>query len=245
VTESTLQRRYPCRGVQVDASNVELGGHSSGVYTTHFSSVELVDGDYTYASRHLPFGQPCRLITVGSLAQMYKGVDTLIDAVTICVSRGVRLNLTVVGDGRFRPALEHRAAIAGVREQVSFVGALPAGSRIQQELDKADVFVLASRTEGLPRAMIEAMARGLPCIGTSVGGIPELLPHADRVPANDPRSLAEKIVEVISSPARIVEMSTRSLAVARRYHASELRQRRVQFYKMLRHSVEADRYRRI
>ena len=62
-----------------------------------------------------------------------------------------------------------------LRDRVRFRGQLTTPVDVRAELDRADLFVLPSRQEGLPRAMIEAMARALPCIGSSVGGIPELL----------------------------------------------------------------------
>jgi len=59
----------------------------------------------------------------------------------------------------------------------------------------------------MPRAMIEAMARGLPCIGSAVGGIPELLSSEDLVSRGDAGALALKIMEVVSQPDRMTRMS--------------------------------------
>ncbi len=78
--------------------------------------------------------------------------------------------------------------------------------------------------------MIEAMARGLPCIGSSVGGIPELLPSQDMVPAGDIEALAEKIAEVVSAPQRLARMSRRNLARASDYRETVLSGRRKEFY---------------
>ena len=88
---------------------------------------------------------------------------------------GHDLTLRVVGDGKRRPDLEALAAQLNCRERIVFAGQLPS-TAIIGELDRADLFVLPSRQEGLPRAMIEAMARALPCIGSDVAGFPELLP---------------------------------------------------------------------
>jgi glycosyltransferase involved in cell wall biosynthesis len=98
-------------------------------------------------------------------------------------------------------------------------------------LDTADLFVHPSRTEGLPRALIEAMARGLPCIGSNVGGIPELLSPAEQVPAGDANALEAKLCEVLGDPQRLVRLSRENLAKAREYHADALRPRRQAFYR--------------
>ena len=65
-------------------------------------------------------------------------------------------------------------------------------------LDEADLFCTPSRTEGLPRALIEAMARGLPAMGTDVGGIRELLDRPFRAPPSDPAALAALIAAFVA-----------------------------------------------
>jgi glycosyltransferase involved in cell wall biosynthesis len=105
---------------------------------------------------------------------------------------------------------------------------------VRRELDQADLFVLPSYQEGLPRAMIEGMARALPCIGSTAGGIPELLPPEDMVPAGDAAALARKIREVVTAPQRLARMSVRNLAKDRIYNDEALRPRRISFYQHLR-----------
>lgn len=111
------------------------------------------------------------------MAQLYKAPDLLIEAVAVCVQQGLDIKLVLVGDGQYRAELEARSAILGLGPRVSFQGLLPSSEAVREQLDRADIFVLPSHQEGLPKAMVEAMARGLPCIGSTVGGIPELLPR--------------------------------------------------------------------
>lgn len=221
VTKFSLQRLYP---------------PSRDAFTTHYSSVELPEEAYVESPRSS--GSVSRLptlVAVGTMSQRYKGFDVLIDAVTRIP---VDVRLVLVGDGKHRQELEAQVANLGLGNSVKFTGHLPAGEPIRQVLDEADLFVLPSRTEGLPRAMVEAMARGLPCIGTNVGGIPELLPGEDMVPRDDPGSLARLIRRVLTEPDRMARMSARNLAVAREYHADILQRRRSEFYRELRRRTE-------
>jgi glycosyltransferase involved in cell wall biosynthesis len=74
------------------------------------------------------------------------------------------------------------------------------------------------------------MARGLPCIGSAVGGIPELLQPENLVPRGDAPALARKIREVVEDPERMARMSPGNLARARDYHTSLLTGRRREFF---------------
>lgn len=223
VTGSALQTRYPAR---------------SGAFTTHYSDIELSSPAFVPSARTYisALTQP-RLSFVGSLEQMYKGLDDLIEATADLRGGGIISSLTVLGDGRHRVDLERQVRSLGLESSVSFVGKVPSGEPVRDLLDQSDIFVMPSRTEGLPRAMIEAMARGLPCIGTQVGGIPELLPSEDMVPANDPKALAAKILEVSSNPQRMSKMSARNLKVAREYRPEILQVRRNEMYSYLKEAT--------
>ncbi len=173
-----------------------------------------------------------------SLRYLYKGPDSLLDAAEICAAGDVDFRLRFVGGGRYLETLRQDAARRGLGERVFFLGQLPAGETVRAVLDEADLFVLPSRSEGLPRAMIEAMARGLPCIGTRVGGVPELLSPNDLVPPSDAKGLASKIIEVSRKPQRLVEMSVRNLSQAQSYRDEVLRERRTRYYARLREVTE-------
>jgi glycosyltransferase involved in cell wall biosynthesis len=225
VTEYSLQRRYP---------------PAPDAFSTHYSSVELPDTAFVEMARPLHHNKHSfKLITVGTLAQLYKAPDVLIDAIALCVQSGLDLHLTLVGDGMYRPRLEAQAAQLGLSERIQFCGELPAGEAVRSQLDQADLFVLPSRQEGLPRAMIEAMARGLPCLGSTVGGIPELLPPENLVPPGNVQALANKIREIVTDPARLAQMSHHHLHQAQHYREGILQQRRVAFYQHLRDATEA------
>jgi glycosyltransferase involved in cell wall biosynthesis len=224
VTEGSLQARYPAR---------------PGAVTAVYSSVDLPAEAYVPRARTTGgTEQVTALVSVGSLEQMYKGIDTLIEAIARLTAAGMPVRLVHVGDGRFRAALEQLADRLGVADRVTCAGALPAGEAVRRQVDAAHLFVMPSRTEGLPRALIEAMARGLPAIGSQVGGIPELLPPADLVTPGDPIALATAIGRCVADPARMAEASARNLARARDFSAESLSQRRAAFYRAVREATD-------
>lgn len=223
VTKEALQRRYPCPNFSVGISDVELP-------------------DEALVSKHRPRREAmgsCTLIFVGSLAQLYKAPDVLIEAVAVCVQEGLDIKLILVGDGQYRAELEARSATLGLGQRVGFQGLLPSSEAVREQLDRADIFVLPSHQEGLPKAMVEAMARALPCIGSTVGGIPELLPAEDMVSPGDVEALARKIREVVTNPQRMTEMSARNLETAKQYRDEILQKKRIAFYRHVREITEA------
>jgi len=219
VTESALQNRYGCPA-----------------HMTAVSDVELPEAFWDAPPRPRHAFDERRLIFVGSLEQMYKGPDVLLDSMAICLGEDPSLQLVIIGEGRHLPELQERARALGIADRVQFLGKVAAGAAVREELDRSFLFVLPSRTEGLPRAMLEAMARGLPAIGTAVGGIPELLASEDLVPPGDAPELARRILEVTRDPRRIERMSERNRRKARQYREEVLRPRRLAFY---RHVAEA------
>jgi glycosyltransferase involved in cell wall biosynthesis len=236
VTKRALQERYPARSMSMSISDVNLPEEAilDRAFSTHYSSIELDASHIAQSIRKPKQRGPYQLVTVGSLAQLYKGTDVLIEAVARCVRAGLDVTAVIVGDGQYRHVLMANAMQAGMASRIRFLGQVTAGEPVRRILDGSDLFVLPSRTEGLPRAMIEAMARGLPCIGSAVGGIPELLCATEMVQPGDARSLASKIEELLSDPLRMEMLSLRNLEAARGYCDSVLNERRRRFYRHIR-----------
>jgi glycosyltransferase involved in cell wall biosynthesis len=235
VTRGSLQRKYPCPAHSVGISDVARLDFSSApkVFTTNYSSLTWKEDDFAAESRHFDRGQGLRIVFVGSLAQMYKGVDVLLRATQLIV-RDLHPQVAIIGDGKYRSTLEEMARKLDISDGVQFLGELPSGKAVRDQLDRATLFAMPSRTEGLPRALIEAMARALPCLATRVGGIPELLPEEDMVASGDYVGLASKIKEVVSDPERLSRMSRRNLERAQEYRPEVLDRRRTEFYRCLR-----------
>lgn len=125
-----------------------------------------------------------------------------------------RLHLVLVGDGSLRADLEQTVRLAGLKDSVTFTGAL---NEVRPWLALADIVVLPSLTEGLPIALIEAMAMGKPCVASAAGGIPEVITDKKDgllVPPADPESLARALDSLLASPELRVQLGQAALNTA-------------------------------
>jgi glycosyltransferase involved in cell wall biosynthesis len=140
-----------------------------------------------------------------------------LDAVAELAPDDPEFRLTLVGDGPERDAIAARARALGIADRVEFAGPLGAEG-VRRELARADVFVLASitdntgRTEGIPVALMEAMAAGVPVVATRVSGVPELVEGAGLlVEPGDAAALANAIATALDDSG-IDEVTRRARA---------------------------------
>ena len=214
VTEKQLQQRYPAE---------------KNTFTTYASNVILKKEFIEIEPRVTQINIP-RIISIGMLSQMYKSPDVVIDALFILKQKGINCTVTWVGDGKYKIRMVEYAEQRGVSDRIEFIGLLPAGDAVRRKLYEHNLFVLVSRTEGLPRALIEAMASGIFCIATRVGGIPELLDEKWLIDANSPDQLAIAIENVINNPKLVLEQIAQNLKRVNDYSEIVLKQRREDFY---------------
>jgi glycosyltransferase involved in cell wall biosynthesis len=228
VTREALQKRYPPgpRTWATYASDVDI---QSGVADTD-QIRERVCRLARISRQAVAGATGMQIGFVGSFAQMYKAPDILLRATASCVRDGLRFSVAFVGDGKYRVAMEKLTRELGISSSVFFLGALPPGPAVQKFMETVDLFVLPSRQEGLPRALVEAMAQGCPCVGSTVGGIPELLAAEDLVPPGDAGALAAKIREVLHEPGRLERMARRNWERAKEFQPAVLSERRLSFY---------------
>ncbi len=133
--------------------------------------------------------------TVGRLAPT-KGLSYLIEAFAKVKQQMPSAQLIVVGEGRLRNELEQQAAGTSCADSIHFLGHR---KNIPELLRAMDVFVLSSIAEGMPKTILEAMAAGIPCISTNVGGIPEIVTSRDvglLIPARKVAALARAMISV-------------------------------------------------
>jgi glycosyltransferase involved in cell wall biosynthesis len=218
VTKKYLQTRYPPH---------------ENAYSTYASNVMLPREAFAAHSKKLKYKQTFSLVAIGSLDAMYKSPDVAIKAIALLTKKDINVSLQWLGGGRYIEEMKALASRSGVADRVNFIGTVASPVEVRQYLDAADLFVLPSRTEGLPRVFVEAMARGLPCIGTRIGGIPELLEENALVPINQPAILANKIADFLTKSSLADAHAERNLKEARNYAFDLLDVRRINFYQHL------------
>ena len=153
-----------------------------------------------------------RVVAIGRL-EREKGFDRLIAAMAELADRPWRL--VIAGDGSLAPDLEQQTAAAGLANRVDFVGWVSPWD----VLAGADLFVLPSRYEGFPSAMLEAMAAGVPVVATEAGAaVADLIRQSGGWPGGDSvESLTKAIGEALADRDRRVACGHRGREVARRY----------------------------
>ena len=147
--------------------------------------------------RHVARPTPRRVVTVANL-RPEKCHDVLIDAAAEVLRRFPDARFEFVGSGPELGTLRERARICGVAHAVAFLGHR---EDVADRLADADIFVLPSRSEAFPNALLEAMAAGLPVVASAVGGILELVDDGRNgllVPAGDPRALADRLCRLMA-----------------------------------------------
>lgn len=142
-------------------------------------------------------------VMIVALARLvwFKGVDMLVDAMEILSRTHPNAKAVVCGDGVLREKLELRARSKGVERQILFAGVR---RDIPDMLSAADIFALPSVSEGLPIAILEAMAAGLPLVCTAVDGIPEVVLDGKvglLSRPRDPETFASNLARLIDDPA--------------------------------------------
>jgi phenylacetate-CoA ligase len=176
---------------------------------------------------------PGRILFVGRL-EAAKGVDDLLEAIARLAPRYSALQLVLAGSGDVA-ACTARARQLGIADRVLLPGWIDSAQRADA-LRRAAIFCLPSHAEGLPLALLEAMAAGKPVVASAVGAIPEALaPNAGvLVPPRDVDALAAALARLLDNPPAAAAMGTRARAVvAARYDSATVGARLAALYRQL------------
>jgi glycosyltransferase involved in cell wall biosynthesis len=215
-TRRFLQHRYPSGGRTVACPTVEVPDFDVGVLERRIARIEH-------------WHEPFRIGLIGALSVGFKGIDTAIEALRRERARLPRFELRVLGAGN--PSRWQRLAErAGIADRVRFDGVLRSGAAVYGWLDDLDLYLQPSFQEGLPRATLEAMSRGCPALGSTAGGIPELLESGSLHRPGDADLLGRMIVAAATDRDWQRTQARRNFALAKRYSKPRLEAIRSEFW---------------
>jgi glycosyltransferase involved in cell wall biosynthesis len=175
---------------------------------------------------------PPDAFAIGTVTRLFhlKGNDLLLRAMVAVVSSCPKARLLIVGDGPERESLRKLAEGLGLAGVISFLGLR---SDVSQLLPAMDVFVSASREEGLPGAIQQAMACGLPVVATAVGGVRELIRNDECglvVPSENVERLSSAILALVRSPELRTRLAQNAMHAVECFDWDRLAPMRDEFY---------------
>ena len=214
VTSEFLQGRYPTNGKSAAISDVELQPMNDAVLEKRMEKIRSHSGKI-------------KIGTAGALHVAYKGQRYAIEALARLKANGITAFEYHLAGGGDTTALKTHAEQLGVIDQVVFEGSLPHNVMFDW-LDDLDVYIQPSIVEAMPRALIEAMSRGLPAFGSIVGGIPELLGNDYVFPRKDVEAIAGLMEKL--RPEGMFTMAQRNFEHAKQFQDELLNQKRYEFY---------------
>lgn len=215
VTNSYLQKRYPCPNHTAAASNVELSDVGPAALARRLQRIASRQG-------------PLCLGFVGTLDSRHKGLDTALLALS-----GMRdstdWRFDIVGEGN-QGRWQALAESLGIASRVRFLGVLPGSKAVRLWMQEIDIYLQPSHTEGLPRALIEAMSEGCLAVASNVSGIPELLPAEYLHPPGDAQAVISILSRILATPGEFESAAQRNFDVSCNYTSDRLAQVRREFF---------------
>lgn len=214
VTEFHLQKYFPTTG-----------------FSTNYSSIDL---DSSFFFKREKFNkEKLTFIHVSNIHSEKKGHRTLLKALGKLNNEGYDFECFIIGNGRKLEEFKQLSIDLHLKEKVFFVGELSEKEEIKSYLKKSDVLVFPSESEGLPRAIIEAMACSLAVISSPVDGIPELI-NKDFLKDFNNYEEYSKLLKLFSDDRRLLESeSLRNFKKAKEYSIDKLSIKRKIFYENL------------
>lgn len=218
VTKEALQRHYPTNGISSYASNVNI----------NIPEKSLNKKDYSKK------GDLFKIGVIADYNNHYKGLAEAIKAISLLKTRGYNVSLHILGSGTLLDYYTSLALEYNVQSFTFFEGRLNSNKEIVEWLQKLDVYIQPSYTEGLPRALIEAMSVGLPAVATNVGGVAELVSDSFLIKPYDYQALADKIEVLLQSQKLRFKIGSLNYDISKDYDKDKLIDRRSEFWQKCR-----------
>ena len=223
VTEDYLQKEYPTNGKSISCTDVILGKRTIDLLNARVKKIKNRENK--------------KNLILGTLAQVdyrYKGQATVIQAIVEMKKKGVNIEYRLAGSGS-KKHLYEIAKSYGVEENIIFYGPIK-HSEIESWIDDIDIYIQPSLTEGMPRAVIEALYRGCPVIVSNAGGMYELVESCYTFKKGNKNSLIN-ILNKIDNP-KLLDMAKRNYWFSEKFSYNILMEKRKSFYKNIRMEFE-------
>ncbi len=225
VTEEFLQKRYsPSRQAStIGVSDVQLSESDEKTLLHRIKKIEMMGEKRVYG-------------TIGNLNVGYKGIEVAMRMLAEIKDASNDFEYHILGSG---DPLEYRqlAEQLGIDDKVFFDGILPEGKAVYAWLDNLDVYLQPSFQEGLPRALVEAMSRGCPSIGSSAGGIPELLDEKMIFDHKTPKQFLTLIENFTNDKTLMINEAKYNFHRALDFQKSHLDEKRIGFWIKFREDI--------
>lgn len=218
VSNEFLQKRYPTDGNAIACSDVILECFEEDVLKTR---IEYIKGKKETDS--------IVLCTVGSVDLKIKGQRYVIEAIAKLNKKGYNFKYCIVGGGD-NTKLKEIVKKYKIEDAVEFTGMLP-HSKVFDCMKKCDIYVQPSETEGLPRVMVEALSVAMPCIGSSAGGIPELIDSKYVFKSKNVGDLI-KVLKKLDKD-EMIKQAKKNYEMSKQFNSEILERKRKEFYNQL------------
>jgi glycosyltransferase involved in cell wall biosynthesis len=204
-----LSDRVQAVSGEVRRACIEREGITPRKVCTVYNGIDLAGIDHTEAGGSLRAGpglnRPSHIVTTVANIRRVKGLDTFVRAADIVRRRFESVLFLVVGAPNEQPHFQELQLLVrdlGLERNVAFLGKV---DDVVPLLKQSDVFCLLSRSEGFSNALLEAMACGLPCVVTRVGGSPEAIREGENgylVPTDDAITVASRVITLLETPEK-------------------------------------------
>tara|TARA_B100000767_G_C19690301_1_gene503697 strand:- start:24 stop:1244 length:1221 start_codon:yes stop_codon:yes gene_type:complete len=229
VTNETLQKRYPSTDAKITASASNVIIKSTDIIESDARLKNVYEIVERFKDTHK---KPIRIGVLGMLYPIKSPLE-IVEAVQLVLKQGFNIELFFAGDGYLKSATEQKAKELNVHKHLKFLGNLSSGDEVFKFLDSLDLYIQFSKTEGIPRSLLEAMARSCPVISSNVGGIPEFVSDNFLVQSGKITALSSKIIDVLSNSVVYKSNIINSHKTVQNFTEETLKKKRYEYYREL------------
>jgi glycosyltransferase involved in cell wall biosynthesis len=213
VTNDFLQNRYPTNGKYIGCSDVELPEINDPKLAERLSKIKETK-------------TPLKLTTLAAIDVMYKGQADIINAIAQLRDHNMIFKYDIIGQGN-PDRLQSLIDQLNLNDLVKIIGSVP-HKEVFDYIENTDVYVQPSKTEGLPRAVVEAMSLACPVLGSDVGGIPELIGKEALFEAGNVKDIIKQLSNINND--KLKKMAIENFNKAKDFKMEALNKKRIQFY---------------